>query len=112
MSECPKKGDVSDLCPRGICQGYGQESIAGGSRYIDRCTVTDKQCDATQRDWDGPYSPYCYRFQLSALADLRMVAEGLAEALNATGLGRHHRRKPDWMDEALDAYDAWKKAHP
>jgi len=48
----------------------------------------------------------------TALKDLRIVAEGLAEALNATGLGRHHRRKPDWMDEAIDAYDAWKKKNP
>jgi len=66
-----------------------------------------------------PEADTCYRFQraradaaLAALADLKTVAEGLAEALNATGLGRHHRRKPDWMDEAIDAYDAWKEKNP
>ena len=82
MAECPQKGDVSDLCPKGICQGYGRESIAGGSRLIDLCTLTDKHCDATGRDGDGPLFPYCWRWQEHSAeawkADAGRLAEGLA----------------------------------
>ena len=123
MSDCPKKGEVSDLCPRGICQGYGKESIAGGSRLLDLCTlqgdeIRNHYCDATKRDWDGPYAPYCWRFQGAALADLKTVAEGLAEALcELTDIVQgiiDGECRPDsfTLQPARDALAAWKEAQP
>ena len=81
MAECPQKGDVSDLCPKGICQGYGPESQAGGSRLLDLCTLTQKCCDATKRDWDGPLSPYCWRYRADRAEAWEQMAGRLAEGL-------------------------------
>ena len=83
MGACPKKGDVSDLCPLGVCQGYGKESIAGGSRLLDRCTMMDSFCDAHLRDWDGPLFPFCWRFQAAGREAAEALVKVLVEAVEA-----------------------------
>ena len=113
---CPQKGDVSDLCDRGICQGYGKASQAGGSRLIDLCALTSNLCDATKREWDGPLSPYCWRYQRARAeawkADAERLASDLGDHINGCAMAtRCEECELKCRDgEDLAAHDARLKA--
>ena len=110
MGECPKRGEVSDLCPLGVCLGYGRESIAGGSRLIDHCALAHRQCDATKREWDGPLSPYCWRYQehgrKAAEAKVKTLVEALKKARMHCGWLLREYQDPEMAAKPGDIVDS------
>ena len=86
---------------------------------IDHCALAHRQCDATKRDWDGPLSPYCWRYQEHGRKAAEADADRLAGAVYLQRQGHLDHLAPincvpgtcrtcDAMHAALAAHEALK----